>query len=449
MIESILKILNGKDAKLIKDLKGKMLEASDKLEYEEAAKYRDYINAFKALGETQRATMASDRDVDVLLPLAAQNSQIVAQYKVREGKLLGREIHYMDEADPELGGSGNELIEAFIKQYYTGSAKLPKEILLTEHIDEEELVKGLLDNTNAENAKAKSDTAHRTKITVPERGEKKAILDLAISDSLQVVKGLDERAERDAEKRDNLRNEITKLIKRASDIEGSVPYIIEDGDDREYRIEAYDISNMNGLDTVGAMVVYEGAKPVRNDYRKFKIKSAYAEGDDYASLQEVIYRRLKRAKDNDAGFNRYPDIFFIDGGLGQVRAVQNVVAAFRMSIPVVGLAKDDVHRTRAIIFGDGTEIELRDEPMLYSYCGRIQEEVHRFAITFQRGRRTSKMTKSALEEIPGIGPARRKELLRHFKNIESIKRASYDELLECDSISSKAAENILEYFGKK
>ena len=449
MIESILKILNGKDAKLIKDLKGKMLEASDKLEYEETAKYRDYIHAFKALGETQRATMASDRDVDVLLPLAAQNSQIVAQYKVREGKLLGREIHYMDEADPELGGSGNELIEAFIKQYYTGSAKLPKEILLTEHIDEEDLVKGLLDNTNAENAKAKSDTAHRTKITVPERGEKKAILDLAISDSLQVVKGLDERAERDAEKRDNLRNEITKLIKRASDIEGSVPYIIEDGDDREYRIEAYDISNMNGLDTVGAMVVYEGAKPVRNDYRKFKIKSADAEGDDYASLQEVIYRRLKRAKDNDAGFNRYPDIFFIDGGLGQVHAVQNVVAAFRMSIPVVGLAKDDVHRTRAIIFGDGTEIELRDEPMLYSYCGRIQEEVHRFAITFQRGRRTSKMTKSALEEIPGIGPARRKELLRHFKNIESIKRASYDELLECDSISSKAAENILEYFGKK
>lgn len=131
-----------------------------------------------------------------------------------------------------------------------------------------------------------------------------------------------------------------------------------------------------------------------------------------------------------------------------MHAVQNVVAAFRMSIPVVGLAKDDVHRTRAIIFGDGTEIELRDEPMLYSYCGRIQEEVHRFAITFQRGRRTSKMTKSALEEIPGIGPARRKELLRHFKNIESIKRASYDELLECDSISSKAAENILEYFGK-
>ena len=290
---------------------------------------------------------------------------------------------------------------------------------------------------------------HHTKIIVPERGEKKAILDLAINDSLQVIKGLDERAERDAEKKDKLRDEITRLIKKAAQIEGSIPYIIEDGDDREYRVEAYDISNMNGLDTVGAMVVYEGAKPIRNDYRKFKIKSEDAEGDDYASLQEVIYRRLKRAKDGDAGFSTYPDILFIDGGLGQVHAVQKVVSALRMSIPVVGLAKNDVHRTRAIVFSDGSEIELEGEPLLYSYCGRIQEEVHRFAITFQRGRRTSAMTKSALEEIPGIGPSRRRELLKHFKDIESIKRASYEELLTCDTINSRAAESIIEYFSKK
>ena len=449
MIDSILKILNGKDAKLIKELKEKMMAASDKMEYEEAAKYRDYINAFKALGETQRATMATDRDIDVLLPLIAQNSEIIAQYKVREGKLIGREIHYMNENDSDLSSARSEMISAFIKQYYTGSAKLPKEILLTEHIDEEDLIIGLLDNTNEENAKAKSDTMHRTKILVPERGEKKAILDLAINDSLQVVKGLDERAERDAEKKDRLRDEITRLIKKAAQIEGSIPYIIEDGDDREYRVEAYDISNMNGLDTVGAMVVYEGAKPIRNDYRKFKIKSEDAEGDDYASLQEVIYRRLKRAKDGDARFSTYPDILFIDGGLGQVHAVQKVVSALRMSIPVVGLAKNDVHRTRAIVFGDGSEIELEGEPLLYSYCGRIQEEVHRFAITFQRGRRTSAMTKSALEEIPGIGPSRRRELLKHFKDIESIKRASYEELLTCDTINSRAAESIIEYFSKK
>lgn len=449
MIDSILKILSGKDAKLIKELKEKMMAASERMEYEEAAKYRDYINAFKALGETQRATMAADRDIDVLLPLVTQNSEIIAQYKVREGKLIGREIHYMDEYNSDQSSTRSEMVSAFIKQYYTGSARLPKEILLTEHIEEESLIIALLDNTNEENAKAKSDTLHRTKIIVPERGEKKAILDLAINDSLQVVKGLDERAERDAEKKDNLRDEITRLIKKAAQIEGSIPYIIEDGEEREYRVEAYDISNMNGLDTVGAMVVYEGTKPIRNDYRKFKIKSEDAEGDDYASLQEVIYRRLKRAKDGDSGFNTYPDILFIDGGLGQVHAVQKVVSALRMSIPVVGLAKNDVHRTRAIVFSDGSEIELEGEPLLYSYCGRIQEEVHRFAITFQRGRRTSAMTKSVLEEIPGIGPSRRKELLKHFRDIESIKCASYDELIACDTINSKVAESIIEYFSKK
>ena len=449
MIDSILKILSGKDAKLIKELKEKMMAASERMEYEEAAKYRDYINAFKAIGETQRATMAADRDIDVLLPLVTQNSEIIAQYKVREGKLIGREIHYMDEYNSDQSSTRSEMVSAFIKQYYTGSSRLPKEILLTEHIEEESLIIALLDNTNEENAKAKSDTLHRTKITVPERGEKKAILDLAINDSLQVVKGLDERAERDAEKKDNLRDEITRLIKKAAQIEGSIPYIIEDGEEREYRVEAYDISNMNGLDTVGAMVVYEGAKPIRNDYRKFKIKSEDAEGDDYASLQEVIYRRLKRAKDGDSGFNTYPDILFIDGGLGQVHAVQKVVSALRMSIPVVGLAKNDVHRTRAIVFSDGSEIELEGEPLLYSYCGRIQEEVHRFAITFQRGRRTSAMTKSVLEEIPGIGPSRRKELLKHFRDIESIKCASYEELIACDTINSKVAESIIEYFSKK
>ena len=449
MIDSILKILSGKDAKLIKELKEKMVAASERMEYEEAAKYRDYINAFKALGETQRATMAADRDIDVLLPLVTQNSEIIAQYKVREGKLIGREIHYMDEYNSDQSSTRSEMVSAFIKQYYTGSARLPKEILLTEHIEEESLIIALLDNTNEENAKAKSDILHRTKIIVPERGEKKAILDLAINDSLQVVKGLEERAERDAEKKDNLRDEITRLIKKAAQIEGSIPYIIEDGEEREYRVEAYDISNMNGLDTVGAMVVYEGAKPIRSDYRKFKIKSEDAEGDDYASLQEVIYRRLKRAKDGDSGFNTYPDILFIDGGLGQVHAVQKVISALRMSIPVVGLAKNDVHRTRAIVFSDGSEIELEGEPLLYSYCGRIQEEVHRFAITFQRGRRTSAMTKSVLEEIPGIGPSRRKELLKHFRDIESIKCASYEELIACDTINSKAAESIIEYFSKK
>lgn len=450
MINNIIDILSGKDAELIKNLKRKMLDASEKMEYEDAAKYRDYIESFKALGETQRATMTSERDIDILLPLSTFNRHIIAQYKVRDGKLVGREIHYMDDLLEDFALSKmDELLAAFIKQYYSGADKLPKEIILDRHIDEEELVKKLLDNTNVLNAEAKSDTLHKTKLIIPERGEKKAILDLAITDSLQLIKSLDERAEREKEKKTVLRNKLTEIINRAAVISDAIPYTIDEGDDREYRLEAYDISNMNGIDTVGAMVVYEGTKPIRKDYRKFKIKSTDAEGDDYASLQEVIYRRLKRAKDGDSSFSKYPDLMFIDGGLGQVHAVKKVVDAFRMSIPVVGLAKDDVHRTRAIVFEDGSEIELKTNPMLFSYCGKIQEEVHRFAITFQRERRSNKMTKSALEEIPGIGPTRRRALLIKFKSIEAIKNASHEELLECDSINSKAADSIIEYFAGK
>ena len=221
---------------------------------------------------------------------------------------------------------------------------------------------------------------------------------------------------------------------------------IGEDEDREYRIEAYDISNYNGLDTVGAMVVYEGRNPVRSDYRKFKVRTA--EGDDYGSLREVIYRRLKRARNGDEGFSTYPDIMFIDGGLGQVHAVKAVVDAFRIAIPIVGLAKDDGHRTRAIVFDDGREIDLKQNKLLFSYCGTIQEEVHRFAITYMSGVKGKKMIHSVLEDIPDVGPARRRALLARFGSIQAIKKASYDDLLATDGITSKVAENIIEYLNK-
>ena len=219
---------------------------------------------------------------------------------------------------------------------------------------------------------------------------------------------------------------------------------VAEDDDRDYRVEAYDISNFNGLDTVGGMVVYEGRKPVKNDYRKFKVKTA--EGDDYGSLREVMYRRLKRARKGDEGFSTYPDIMFIDGGLGQVHAVKAVLDAFRISIPVVGLAKDDSHRTRAVVFEDGHEIDLRDNRLLFSYCGTIQEEVHRFAITYMSGVKGKKMIKSALEDIPGIGPKRRAELLQRFGSMKAIKEATYEELTETGGLTPKVAENVLEFF---
>lgn len=441
MIRDILGILGGKDAGVIRKLEGKMMEASDALKYEEAAKYRDYIRALRSLSEKQRATMVREHDIDILIPIRTHHNQIVAQYRVREGKMIGREIIYMND---ETESTREELLSAFLKQYYLSTSRIPKEVIVPVHPEEEDLISELLNHIDEMNAKAGTDVPHKTRLYIPERGEKKAILDMTLADSVELARSLDERADRDEERKKNLRQKISKLICRAAEIDGTIPRLLEEDDEEEYRVEAYDISNMNGLDTVGAMVVYEGSRPVRNDYRKFRIRTA--EGDDYGSLQEVMYRRLKRAREGDPGFSRYPDIMFIDGGLGQVHAVKAVMDAFRLTIPVVGLAKDDAHRTRAVVFTDGSEIDLKSEPLLFSYAGNIQEEVHRFAITFHRGTRGKKMTHSVLEEIPKIGPKRRKALMEKFRSIDAIRKASYEELMETEGMNSKAAESVLEFF---
>lgn len=441
MIRDILGILGGKDAGVIRKLEGKMMEASDALKYEEAAKYRDYIRALRSLSEKQRATMVREHDIDILIPIRTHHNQIVAQYRVREGKMIGREIIYMND---ETESTREELLSAFLKQYYLSTSRIPKEVIVPVHPEEEDLISELLNHIDEMNAKAGTDVPHKTRLYIPERGEKKAILDMTLADSVELARSLDERANRDEERKKNLRQKISELIRRAAEIDGTIPRLLEEDDEEEYRVEAYDISNMNGLDTVGAMVVYEGSRPVRNDYRKFRIRTA--EGDDYGSLQEVMYRRLKRAREGDPGFSRYPDIMFIDGGLGQVHAVKAVMDAFRLTIPVVGLAKDDAHRTRAVVFTDGSEIDLKSEPLLFSYAGNIQEEVHRFAITFHRGTRGKKMTHSVLEEIPKIGPKRRKALMEKFRSIDAIRKASYEELMETEGMNSKAAESVLEFF---
>ena len=441
MIRDILGILGGKDAGVIRKLEGKMMEASDALKYEEAAKYRDYIRALRSLSEKQRATMVREHDIDILIPIRTHHNQIVAQYRVREGKMIGREIIYMND---ETESTREELLSAFLKQYYLSTSRIPKEVIVPVHPEEEDLISELLNHIDEMNAKAGTDVPHKTRLYIPERGEKKAILDMTLADSVELARSLDERANRDEERKKNLRQKISELIRRAAEIDGGIPRLLEEDDEEEYRVEAYDISNMNGLDTVGAMVVYEGSRPVRNDYRKFRIRTA--EGDDYGSLQEVMYRRLKRAREGDPGFSRYPDIMFIDGGLGQVHAVKAVMDAFRLTIPVVGLAKDDAHRTRAVVFTDGSEIDLKSEPLLFSYAGNIQEEVHRFAITFHRGTRGKKMTHSVLEEIPKIGPKRRKALMEKFRSIDAIRKASYEELMETEGMNSKAAESVLEFF---
>ena len=452
-VDEVIEILSGRDSAVTAKLKAEMEKASEELRYEDAARFRDYIKSLKALGETQRATMIRERDADVLIPVITHRTGVVARYKVEGGRMSGRDITYirsdhagaaMPDSEKERKTLGAEMITSFIKQYYPELSILPREIILPVHIEDEALLEEFLDNINAANAEGRTDVMHKTHFVVPERGEKKAVLKMAMDDAVKLAGTLDEKAEREAERRDALKKEIAGLIEYASSISGNAPLLIPEDDDREYRVEAYDISNFNGLDTVGGMVVYEGRKPIKNDYRKFKVRTA--EGDDYGSLREVIYRRLKRARKGDEGFSTYPDIMFIDGGLGQVRAVKAVVDAFRIAIPVVGLAKDDAHRTRAIVFDDGREIDLRDNRLLFSYCGNIQEEVHRFAITYMSGVKGKKMIKSALEDIPGIGPKRRGELLNRFGSIKAIKNATYEELMEVDGMNSKAAESILDFF---
>ncbi|MBQ9076098.1 MAG: excinuclease ABC subunit UvrC [Mogibacterium sp.] len=447
MITEITDVLSGHDAGMIAGLEKRMMEASENLEYEEAAKYRDYIKSLRTLGETQRASMVRDRDVDILIPVITDRSSVIAQYKVRDGKMIGREITYIKDGPAEGSDNASVILSSFITQYYPSMSMLPREIILPLHIEDEALIEEFLNTVNSSNAEGKSDVMHKTRIVIPERGDKKALLRMASEDSVELSKSLDERAEREQERKDALRNEISAVIEYASMINGQAPVLIPEGDDREYRIEAYDISNFNGLDTVGAMVVYEGRKPVRSDYRKFKVRTA--EGDDYGSLREVIYRRLKRARKGDEGFSTYPDIMFIDGGLGQVHAVKAVVDAFRIAIPVVGLAKDDAHRTRAIVFDDGREIELKGNRLLFSYCGNIQEEVHRFAITYMSGVKGKKMIRSVLEDIPGIGPKRRAMLLEHFGSIDAIRKASYEDLMSLDGMNSKAAESVMGFFAER
>ena len=451
--DEVIDILSGRDSAVTARLKAEMEKASEEMRYEDAARFRDYIRSLKTLGETQRATMIKERDADVLIPVITKKTGVVARYKVEGGRMSGREItyirsdhagHSMPDSEKERKTLGADMIASFIKQYYPELSILPREIILPVHIEDEALLEEFLDNINAANAEGRTDVMHKTRFIVPERGEKRAVLRMAMEDAVKLAGTLDEKAEREAERRDAPKKEIAGLIEYASSISGNAPLLIPDDDDREYRVEAYDISNFNGLDTVGGMVVYEGRKPVKNDYRKFKVRTA--EGDDYGSLREVIYMRLKRARKGDEGFSTYPDIMFIDGGLGQVRAVKAVVDAFRIAIPVVGLAKDDAHRTRAIVFDDGREIDLRDNRLLFSYCGNIQEEVHRFAITYMSGVKGKKMIRSALEDIPGIGPKRRSELLSRFGSIKAIRNATYEELMEVDGMNSKAAESIIEFF---
>ena len=438
-VAGAVEFLNGHNQTVLARLNAKMREASDAMEYEEAAAYRDYIQAAEALAETQRVVMRHNNDADIILSCSTEEDSYMVMFYVREGKLIGRESYTLD-AEFSVENDESSLLSAFITQHYSRMATVPKEILVSKLPKDSVTLEKLLTE--------KAD--HNVKIIKPERGEKRALIKLALKDADEMMKTIDERAAAEKERRQTLGRELWEVLSKIENL--------PDYDGREYRAEAYDISNTNGIDTVGAMVVFDGLKPDRKSYRKFKVRTVQGQ-DDYASMQEVLSRRFLRVFEGDDKFATLPDIIFMDGGKGHVSTALEVIDATGFEIPVVGMVKDDHHRTRALIYRIGDEwkeITLADKPLLYKYIGRMQEEVHRFAIEYHRKVRGNKLTGSLLDEIEGIGPVRRQGLLETFGSIDRIRElatsedpADFESLAKAPGMDRKAADSVKRFFMKK
>ncbi len=422
-VNKVAEFLGGSTKPLVNEMKAKLEAAAEQLDFETAAKYRDNIMALEAINEKQRVVLRSDKDMDIILTLKGREDSFIVVFYVRDGKLSGRENFEMHTEGEESSG---EMISSFIKQYYGELTSGPKEILTEEALSDANILSDYLSQL----------WGRKTSVFMPLKGEKKAILDLARKDVVEMAKTIDDRAEARAEREDSLRKQIDAV------------YSCLKNGPHGYRVEAYDISDINGVDSVGAMVVFDGSRRLKKDYRRFKVKTV--EGpDDYGSMQEVLYRRFKRAQADDAAFNTYPDMLFIDGGKGHVAAANKVLRAMQIDIPAFGMAKDDSHRTKELVYekdGEFSTIQIKDSPLLFKYVGNIQEEVHRFAIDYHRTLRTKNMLTSVLDEIEGIGPVKRNSLLAYFGSVDRIKAAAAEELVKVDGITEKNAQNILKYF---
>lgn len=422
-VNKVAEFLGGSTKPLVNEMKAKLEAAAEQLDFETAAKYRDNIMALEAINEKQRVVLRSDKDMDIILTLKGREDSFIVVFYVRDGKLSGRENFEMHTEGEESSG---EMISSFIKQYYGELTSGPKEILTEEALSDANILSDYLSQL----------WGRKTSVFMPLKGEKKAILDLARKDVVEMAKTIDDRAEARAEREDSLRKQIDAV------------YSCLKNGPHGYRVEAYDISDINGVDSVGAMVVFDGSRRIKKDYRRFKVKTVEG-SDDYGSMQEVLYRRFKRAQADDAAFNTYPDMLFIDGGKGHVAAANKVLRAMQIDIPAFGMAKDDSHRTKELVYekdGEFSTIQIKDSPLLFKYVGNIQEEVHRFAIDYHRTLRTKNMLTSVLDEIEGIGPVKRNSLLAYFGSVDRIKAATAEELVKVDGITEKNAQNILKYF---
>lgn len=426
-INQVLEFLNGNYGLITKQLEQKMNEESDNLEYETAAEYRDLLNSVKQISQKQKITSGELEDRDILACATAGNEAVVQVFFIRSGKLIGREHLYLIGVENE---SRSSIMTSFVKQFYAGTPFIPRELILGEAIEEQAIIEEWLTAKRGQ----------KVYIKVPVKGEKEKLVELARKNASMVLQQDSEKIKREEAKTIGALGKIGEFL----DIPGL------------YRVEAFDISNISGFESVGSMVVYENGKPKRNDYRKFKIKGVKGP-DDYASMQEVLTRRFthgmreeQEIKDKmlDAeygSFNRYPDLIMMDGGKGQVNVALKVLTELKLDIAVCGMVKDDNHRTRGLYYRN-QEIQLDRSSEAFRLITRIQDETHRFAIEYHRQLRGKAQVHSVLDDIEGIGNTRRRALMRHFQSSEAIKAATIEELTQVESMNKRAAEQVYLFF---
>lgn len=428
MIDEIINILNGTDTSITKNLKLEMEKAAEELEFEKAAKIRDRILAIELISEKQKMFTVKEGDEDFIDLYTDEKDGCAQVFFVREGKVTGRE-HFMIE---NIGDDPvKEVISSFIASFYGGTAQIPKTIYVPEEIEDQELIEKFLTEKRGS----------KVWIKVPKKGDKKNLLDM-VRNNAKIM--LDQFKEKMVEEKELNKSALTEL----ADVLGL--------DSLPVRIEAYDISNIQGVDSVGTMVVFENGKAKNSDYRRFKIKSVKGP-NDYESMREILSRRfshgleeVNKIKERNLEYSKgkfciFPDLIMMDGGKGQVNIALEVLKDFGIEIPVCGLVKDDKHRTRGIIFNN-EEILIRRGSGLMNLITRVQDEVHRYAITYHRSLRDKRTLHSILEDIPRIGEKRRRNLLMKFGSIDNIKKASMEELLDTPGIDKRAAESIKQYF---
>lgn len=426
-VQEALEFLNGRYNKLIKLLEQKMTDASEKMDFEKAIEYRDLLDSVKKVAQKQKITSSNMEDRDIIAMVKDETDAVVQVFFVREGKLIGRDHFHVSVGAEE---DDRQILTSFIKQFYSGTPFVPRELWMQIEPEDREVIVRWLGAKRGQ----------KVRIVVPQKGQKERLVELAEKNAVLVL----------SQDKEKIKREELRTIGAMNQVAGFI------GLEHIRRVEAYDISNTSGLESVGSMVVYEDGRPKRSDYRKFKIQSVKGP-NDYASMREVLIRRFthgmeeaKKLRNDEideklGSFTRFPDLVMMDGGRGQVNIALEVLEELGLDIPVCGMVKDDNHRTRGLYYNN-VEIPIDKNSQGFQLITRIQDEAHRFAIEYHRNLRGKGQVKSILDDIPDIGPRRRKALMKQFKSLEAVKKASVEELMETPSMNRKSAESVYQFF---